>query len=203
MSVVERVEQATGPRPFLTRQEKDMAAYIAERLADQIMQPLTEQIGTLHGTLAGALEGVQAAPQDVSHGWQSLAYVQGVAAGQPALYTVSAASLWPLSVFARLTCSGAVADRRIVLEYQDGDGNRFVVAGADVIVQASDVQAFCWQPAVGPGAGPAGDVVLLGLPQQLLRYQQRLAVRVVNMDTADQLDQVRISGLFSAAADEA
>lgn len=178
-----------------------MAAMIAERLADQIMPTLDERFEALRGTVAGALDGVQAASQDVSRGWQALVNGPPPALGADAVYTVANSSLWPLSVMARLTTSGTAGDRSLTLEYQDGDGVRFLVAGANVTQPASQTQSYCWQPSAGVGSWPVDDVAVAPLPQQLLTHGYRLVVRLASGDTGDRIDQFRISGLFAHGED--
>lgn len=116
--------------------------------------------------------------------------------GQDYVHTCSV-DLWPLSIVCRLTCSAAVADRGVALEYQLGTGQRYCVAGANVTLAASQQQSFCWQPAAGTATWPVEDVALAALPQQLIPYGRKVAIHVTNMDSADQLDQVAISARFS------
>jgi hypothetical protein len=192
-------QMTARPLPFLTRQEKDMAQVIAERLAGLIVPELDTRFETLHGQLVGQLEGVQAAPQDVAKGWQELVYGSPPNAGADYVYTVHTASLWPLSVMCRVTCSNAVGERRPVLEYRDQNGSRYMTAGADVGLAASQSQSFSWVPNAGPGAWPVDDVAMLELPQQVLKRGYQLAVRLAGGDVADQIDTVKIAGLFAVA----
>jgi hypothetical protein len=193
---------ATELRPFLTRQEKDMAQTIAERLADLIVPELDLRFDDLRGSVARALEGVQSAKQDTARGWQALVNGAPPGLGQDAVYTVSGASLWPLSVMARLTTSSQAADRSLTLEYQDGDGGRFLVAGANVTQPASQTFSYCWQPGAGVGTWPVDDTVVATLPQQLLKHGCRLVLHLASGDPGDKIDQFRISGLCSTAEGE-
>jgi hypothetical protein len=113
-----------------------------------------------------------------------------------ASYVVQSDPMWPLSVMCRLTTSNAVADRTVAVEYQDGDGVRFVVAGTQAVVQASGQQSFCWFGSAGSVAWPIEDAALAPLPQMYLTYNQRLALHVWNGDSGDVLDQIRISARF-------
>jgi hypothetical protein len=176
-----------------------MAGMIAERLADLIVPELDTRMELLHGQLVGSLQGVQSAPQDTQRGWQDLVYGSQPNPGGDYVYTVHTASMWPLSVMCRVTCSNAVGERRPVLEYRDSNGVRYMNAGADVGLTASQTQSFSWVPNAGPGAWPVDDVAMLELPQQLLKNGYQLAIRLAGADVADQIDTVKISGLFSAA----
>jgi hypothetical protein len=195
-------EQMTAKvQPFLTRQEKDMAAMIAARLADELGPGLALLVATATASLKDSLQGVQAAPKDVERGWQDLVYGSPPNAGADYVYTVHTASLWPLSVMCRVTCSSAVGERRPVLEYRDQNGSRYMTAGADVGLTASQTQSFSWVPNAGPGAWPVDDVAMLELPQQVLKRGYQLCIRLAGADTADQIDTVKISGLFAVTED--
>lgn len=114
-------------------------------------------------------------------------------------YVVAQDPMWPLSVMCRLTCSNAVADRTVAVEYQDGDGTRFVIAGTQAVVQASGVQSFCWFINAGAVAWPIEDAAISPLPGQYLTWNQRLALVVANGDVGDVLDRIRISARFDPA----
>ena len=120
----------------------------------------------------------------------------------PSVYTVAGgAALWPLSVMCRLVCSAAVADRTVALEYRTPDGLRYLVAGTQAIVQASNTQSFCWHPQAGEVAWPIEDAAIAPLPQQHVMPGFQLAVKVGNGDAADVLDQVLISARFDPLAE--
>jgi hypothetical protein len=120
----------------------------------------------------------------------------------PSVYTVAGgAALWPLSVMCRLTTSAVVADRTVALEYRDANGTRFLVAGTQAIVQAGNVQSFCWHPQVGDVTWPVEDAALAPLPQQHLLPGWQLAVKIGSGQTGDVLDQVVISARFDPLAE--
>jgi hypothetical protein len=103
----------------------------------------------------------------------------------------------PLSVMCRLTTSAAVADRSVAVEYLDGTGTRFLVAGAPVTVAAGQAQTFCWQPTAGTYAWPIEDAALAPLPSQSLYSGCALRIHVWNGDAGDVLDQIRIAARFT------
>lgn len=117
-----------------------------------------------------------------------------------AVYTVQDDPVYPLSVMARLTCSGIVADRSVALEYRAQDGLRYCVAGTQAVVQAGGQQSFCWHPEVGAVTWPIEDAALAALPQQLVLPGATVAVRIWNGQAGDVLDQVRISARFEPEA---
>jgi len=122
-------------------------------------------------------------------------------AGASYTYTVSGAELWPRSVMCRLTCSAAVADRSLALEYQLPSGQRYCVSGSNVTAGAGDVHSWCWQPMASVGSWVVGDTVISPLPQQLLRSGHRLVIRLMNGDAGDQLDQIAVSARMSVPPD--
>lgn len=128
--------------------------------------------------------------------WDDVVYGQTPDPGSSYTYTV-ATPLTLYSVMARLTCSAAAGDRTLTLEYQDGQGSAFVVAGANVTAGAGDVHRYCWSPAATVGSWVVGDTVLAMLPVQPLREPWRIVVKLGGaFDTGDQLDQVRLAARF-------
>ena len=127
-------------------------------------------------------------------GYQDLIRGDNPAPGSDYRYTVPGDYvLWPLSVFCRLTTSAVAGDRSLTIEYQDNNGDRYLVAGAPVTVDPSSTQAFCWHPLVGGVAWPVDDAALAPLPQQMIYPGSSLVLRLVGEDAADQLDKVRLS----------
>jgi hypothetical protein len=167
-----------------------MAALLTQPLADLTEAAAAIAAGEIAGHLAARNEPAPARE------WQDL-ILGSTPPGQNYTYTVGDAWMWPLSVLCRLTCSAVVADRSLTLEYRDPDGNRFLVAGANTTLAASQQQSFCWQPSAGVGSWPVDDVAVAPLPQQFLRDGFKLVLRLVNGDTADQIDQIRISASFT------
>lgn len=130
-------------------------------------------------------------------GFQDLVYGVQPLPGTDFVYAVpGSVSLWPLSVLCTLTTSNHAADRSVTLEYRDGDGHRFLVAGANVTQAASQTQSYCWQPSAGVGSWAVDDVAIAPLPQQFIYATHSVAIHVGSADTADQLSSVRISGWF-------
>ena len=190
MSVV-----ALDPRlPFLSKKERAFAAMLAkgigEALAERIILPTIElppQIAPVEGLAVNVQQLVT-----VPNGTGLAASVYTVAGG---------AALWPLSVMCRLVTSAAVADRTVALEYRDAMGARYLVAGTQAIVQASNTQSFCWHPQAGEVAWPIEDAALAPLPQQHVMPGFQLAIKVGNGDAGDVLDQVLLSARFDPLAE--
>lgn len=175
------------------------------------MATLTKSQKFLVGAIADEIEARQTVTRDeppsdqgdigpLPHEWDDIVYGQIPAPGQSYTYTV-ATSMTLYSVMARLTCSNAVGDRSLTLEYQDGNGSRFCVAGANVTLAASQSQSFCWQPTSAVGSWPVDDVAVAPLPVQPLRSPWLIVVRLAGgFDTADQIDQVRLAARFYVPA---
>ena len=133
---------------------------------------------------------------------QQLVNLRNGTGTSPSVYTVAGGSaLWPLSVMCRLTTSAVVLDRTCALEYRTPDGLRYLVAGTQAVVQASNVQSFCWHPQAGEVAWPIEDAAIAPLPQQHLMPSFQLAVVVGNGDAGDVLDQVLLSARFDPLAE--
>jgi hypothetical protein len=127
-------------------------------------------------------------------GYQDLIRGTNPAPGSDWTYDVGGDSiLYPLSLMARLTCSAAVSDRSLTVEYRDADGVRYLVGGAPVTLAASQQQSFCWQPNAGDVAWPVNDAAIAPLPQQFLYPGSSLVVHLQSGDAADQLDELRLS----------
>lgn len=138
-------------------------------------------------------------PDKQGEPYQQLVFVGGGTSTSDAVYTVTGdLKLWPLSVMCRLTCSAVVADRSVALEYRDPDGNRYLVAGTQAIVQANGTQSFGWHPEAGDVTWPVEDAALAPLPQQFLYPGYQLAVKIWNGQVGDVLDQVRMMGRFQS-----
>jgi hypothetical protein len=155
------------------------------------------QAELLSGLLLTALvPTVESAPEYAGGHFQELIEVPN---GSPAVYTVAGVNaLWPLSVLCRLTCTAAVADRTVALEYQRPNGGRYLVAGTQAAVQASGVQSFCWHPQAGEVAWPVEDAAIAPLPQQHVYPGFRLALVIGNAQAGDLIDQAVISARFDS-----
>jgi hypothetical protein len=180
--------------PFLTEKEREAGKLLAERigvaLAANIVMPTIE--------LPPQITQGEGVPVNV----QQLVTVPNGTGVLPAVYTVAGgAALWPLSVMCRLVCSAAVADRTVALEYRDQGGTRYLVAGTQAIVQASNTQSFCWHPQAGEVAWPIEDAAIAPLPQQHIMPSFQLAVKVGSGQVDDVLDQVFISARFDPLVD--
>jgi hypothetical protein len=113
--------------------------------------------------------------------------------GSDAVYVSPAVAFWPYSVMVRLTTSGAAGSRNVALEYRDGNGARYSVAGASVTMPAGSVQSFCWHHAAGSPTWAVEDAAIAPLAPQWVEPPNVLAVKVWNGDVADQLDNFRLS----------
>lgn len=178
----------------LTRDQRASAEYTAQLLAEAVS-----------GSIAIAVREITPQPAPIEGSpvnVQQLVTVPNGTGVAPSVYTVAGgAALWPLSVMCRLTTSAAVADRTVALEYRTPDGTRYLVAGTQAVVQAGNVQSFCWHPQAGEVAWPIEDAAIAPLPQQHVMPGFQLAVKVGSGDVADVLDQVLISGRFDPLAE--
>lgn len=157
-----------------------IAPLVAERLEDVIAQAYAQPLGSVDA--AGRA------------GYQDLIRGDDPAAGADFLYRVGGDAIaYPLSVMCRLTCSAVVSERSLTVEYRDADGVRWLVAGAPVTLEASQSQAFCWQPQAGDVAWPVNDTAIAPLPQQFLYPGTSLAIHLEGGDALDQIDRVRLS----------
>ncbi|MDP9181515.1 MAG: hypothetical protein M3P04_01905 [Actinomycetota bacterium] len=168
------------------------AANATIQVADALEQTLPQLVATTAQILA-LLEAPEQAPpvarQELING--------SAAPGTSYVYTASVPIL-PLSAMCRLTTSGVAGDRSLTLEYRDGTGQRYLVQGANTTVPASQTQAFCWYPQSGVGSWPVDDAAIGPLSQQTIPYGHQIVIRLVNGDTADQIDQIRVSAEFQA-----
>jgi hypothetical protein len=161
---------------------------MAEVMAPLVVAPLEAVLAERFSQPLGTVETAGRA------GYQDLRRGLDPPAAQDAVLTVPGHEiLWPLSAMARLTCSAAVGDRSLTVEYRNAEGARWLVAGAPVTLQASDQQAFCWHPQAGDVAWPVNDVAIAPLPQQFLYPTTALAIHLQGAQAGDQLDQVTVS----------
>jgi hypothetical protein len=181
------------------RREKVLAARRNE-LAGEIAVQLVEPLGN---ALADQYNQRLVEPVAGRPGYQDLLRPADPAAGANLRYTVPGDFvMWPLSVFARLTCSAVAGDRSLTLEYQDSDQQRYLVAGAPVTLAASQQQAFCWHPLAGDVAWPVDDAAIAPLPQQMLYPTSSLVIRLAGGDVGDQIDKARLSVYFYPTSNE-
>lgn len=160
---------------------------LGESIAVQLVEPLANVLAERWNQ--GLVEPVAGRT-----GYQDLIRPDSPAAGEDFRYTVPGERvLWPLSVMCRLTTSGVAGDRSLTIEYQDADQTRYLVAGANVTLAASQQQSFCWHPLAGDVAWPVDDAAIAPLPQQMIYPASSLVLRLAGGDAADQLDQIRLS----------
>lgn len=171
---------------------------VAELTAELIGAAVIESIVIPMRELAPQPAPVEGGPVNV----QQLVNAPNGTGTRPSVYTVAGgAALWPLSVMCRLACSATAADRTVALEYRTPDGARYLVAGTQAVVQASNTQSFCWHPQAGEVAWPIEDAAIAPLPQQHVMPGFQLAVVVGNGQSDDVLDDVLISARFDPLAE--
>lgn len=178
------------PEPvlFLTQAERDQAAAIAEALSRQLIDAL-EPVLTVRRVLAPPLEAFAGTAP-------FMALVDGTTpdAGDDYVYQVAGGvAATPLSVLCELETSGVAGDRMVAVEYRDGNGDPYLIAGAPVAVTATSTQRFCWHPQAGASAWPVEDAAIAPLPVQAIYGPCQIAVRVWDGDAGDQLSGVRLS----------
>jgi hypothetical protein len=126
------------------------------------------------------------------HGLPSLEHAASPAAG--ADFTKSIDSAYPtrlLTVFCRLVTDANVANREVVVEYRDIDGNRFYPAGAPVVVTASTTTDYSFQAGLGQPDWPIDSTILVPLQPFLLVGSWSFRLHVVNVQVTDQLSRIR------------
>jgi hypothetical protein len=171
------------------REQYERASQVmAEVMAPLVVAPIEAVLAEQFSQPLGTVETSGRA------GYQDLIRGDDPAAGADYVETVAGDRiLWPLSVMARLTCSGLAGDRSLTVEYRDSEGIRWLVCGANVTLQATDQQTFCWHPQAGDVAWPVNDAAIAPLAQQFLYPASSLAIHLQGGQAGDQIDQVRIS----------
>lgn len=91
-----------------------------------------------------------------------------------------------------LTTSAVVANRQVTVEYQDGNGNAWIQAGAAVNVLAGSVQEFSAYIGGGNGAWNTGTPVFFGLPDVFLEPGRVLVIDVDGIDVSDTLTKIQL-----------
>lgn len=96
-----------------------------------------------------------------------------------------------LSVHCRLVTSADVADRTVVVEYRDGQDQRYMLSGAPVSQTASSTND--WDFAVGtPRAEwPVDSSILVPLAAAILEPGQDFRIYVSGIEATDQLSAIR------------
>ena len=172
------------------------------------MPTLTKSQRFLVGAIADEIEARQGVARDepppdlgdlgpLPHEWDDVVYGQNPAPGSSYVYTV-ATPMTLYSVMARLTNSAAAGARTLTLQYQDGNGSTFAVAGANVTAGALDQHSWCWSTAATVGSWEVGGVIVAPLPVQPLRSPWRVVLSLGGtFDTGDQIDTIRLAARFA------
>lgn len=166
-----------------------------ELLRERERERLAKAIAAEVGVVIGDIYNQPLVTPVAGHaGWQELLTPPSPASGLEFTYTVPGSEvLKPLSVMARLTTSAVVAQRSLTVEFRDNSGVRYLVAGAEVTLAASQSQSFCWHPTAGTPSWPVDDCALAPLPLQFIYPTCTLAIKIGNVQAGDQIDNVRIS----------
>jgi hypothetical protein len=160
---------------------------VAELDIFEYLPALEAQLPDYFGAITTPTEGGRDAHQELIDGTDP-------AAGAEYVYSVPGDwNVRPLSVLATLTTSAVAGDRAVVLEYRDGEGERYNVAGTDVTVGPSSVQQFNFQVGAAEGMWPVDDVAVVPMPGLVVWPTYSLAVRIIDGDSADQLSRVRLT----------
>jgi hypothetical protein len=169
-------------------------AVVRERERDRFAKALAGELGIALEPYFERFNQPLVEPVAGRVGWQELIRGENPAAAQSFEYTVPGQEVVkPLSVMCRLTTSAVVGYRTVTIEYRDADDVRYLVAGAPVGLEESQVQSFCWYPQAGAPAWPVDDCALAPFPPQFLYPTCTLAIKLGGAQAGDQLDQVRIS----------
>lgn len=184
-------ELTSEPLPISRELREKVLARRYAQLGEQIAVHLIEPVENL---LAERYNQPLVEPVVGRVGYQDLLRGDDPAAGSDFRYTVPGQHvLWPLSVMCRFTTSAVAGDRTLTLEYQDTNGQRYLIARPDVLASANDQRSWCWHPH-GKETPWLGLDVIAPLPQQHIYPTHSLVLRLVgSFDVGDQLDQVRIS----------
>lgn len=173
-----------------TLRERALTNFAGE-IGDQLAAPIRDLEQLIAGWTTAAGRGIT--PRNPI-GNQDFVFADSPAIGASYSYTVDGSwTVFPLSVYCRVTTSAAPGTRYCVLEYQDGNQRRYLVAGTQAGLAPSQQNAFCWHPLAGDVAWPIDDAALAPLPQQYLPPTHSLVIRVTGMDPGDQIDQVRLT----------
>lgn len=124
-------------------------------------------------------------------GFFEILQVANPAAGSEATLTTAQNAVSRLvSVAFLLTTTAVVASRQVTIEYQDGNGNVWLRAGAAVNVLASSTQEFTAYIGGGSGAWNTGTPVFFGLPDRFLEPGRVVVIDVDAIDVGDTLTQI-------------
>lgn len=187
--------QGDARLPTLLPSQRAFAELAAELIGDAVAARLPLTVQTYEAAQIPGRDGETRGPV------QQLIYAPNGGGTVDSVYVVpGGAALWPLSVMCRLRTNATVADRTVALEYRTGDGDRYLVAGTQAVVQANGNQSFCWHPQAGEVAWPIEDAAIAPLPQQHVYPGHAVALKVWGGDAGDVLDQVRISARYDPLA---
>lgn len=96
-----------------------------------------------------------------------------------------------VSIRCRLVTSATVANREVVVEYNDPEGNNYHTCGAPVTVAASTTIDFCFSSFLDEAAWPVNSMILVPLAPIILPATFVMRLFVVNIDTTDALSRIR------------
>lgn len=102
-----------------------------------------------------------------------------------------------VTVFCRLVTDATVEDRGVFLEYLDGAGNRFAIAGAPVTQSALSTNDYSFQAQLEEAAWPIDGTILVPLAPVLLLPTFSWRLSAENLQAGDAISRVRyIEELF-------
>lgn len=96
-----------------------------------------------------------------------------------------------VSVFARLVTDANAGDRELVLEYRDGDDNRYALFGAPVEVTASSTNDYAFSAFQPRAEWPVDSSIIIPLGPQLLLPTHDFRLHIVGAQAGDQISRVR------------
>jgi hypothetical protein len=132
------------------------------------------------------------APPLQRYGRPSLEYGASPAAGAHFTQKIAGNYLVRLvSVFCRLVTDSNVADRQVIVEYRDSDGNRFSLSGSNATQAASLTGDWYFTPMQPYVSATVDGTVLQPLVPLLLTPTQDFRIYVPNIAAADQLSRIR------------
>lgn len=96
-----------------------------------------------------------------------------------------------VTLFVRLVTDANVADRTVIVQYLDPEGNPVLVVGAPVTQSASATNDYAFQAFLGRSDWPVGDTILVTLPPLLLIPTFSWTITIDNVQVGDQLSRIR------------
>jgi hypothetical protein len=96
-----------------------------------------------------------------------------------------------VSIFLRLVTDATAANREVVVEYLNGAGQRFQLAGAGLVITASTTVDYVFMRSQGQAEWSVDGSVLVPLSSEELEGSEAFKIHVVNIQATDALSRIR------------